>query len=156
MPAGKDVFVRPSNIKTEEKKKKQSQLPKDIVEEKDRKDDMEATKLNPNKCLINIPSAELKNIEREFWARIDVSGAIFVGGSLGKKKAGVSAFALSNNSRLVALGLNNGQILVYDMIYQNKPQLNGDNLEDSEGELLLIRFVTGLKAAVTHIEFSSD
>lgn len=83
--AGKDVFVRPSNIKADEKKKQSKPVAKDLVEEKDKKDDMEATKLNPNKCLITVPNAELKHIEREFWSRIDISSAFFVGGSMGKK-----------------------------------------------------------------------
>jgi len=48
VPVSKDVFMRPSNIKQEEKKQEKKKLPKDIIEEKDRKEDMEATKLDPS------------------------------------------------------------------------------------------------------------
>ena len=57
--AGKNVFMRPSNIKTEEKKKKEAKLPTEIMEEKDKKDDLEATLLDPNKCKTKLPSLEI-------------------------------------------------------------------------------------------------
>ena len=41
-------FIRPNAIKMDDKKKVEAKLPKDIIEEKDKKEDSEATKLDPN------------------------------------------------------------------------------------------------------------
>ena len=84
----------------EEKKKIEAKLPKDIVEEKDKKDDAEAIKLDPNNCESKLPSSEIKAIEREFWSRIEIKASFFFGGTLGKSKGGITALAISNNSRL--------------------------------------------------------
>lgn len=111
-------YIRPNIIKMDEKKKVEAKLPKDIVEEKDKKEDSEAFKLDPNYWEYQLPSSEIKAIEREFWSRIEVKASYFFGGTLGKSKGGVTAIAVSNNSRMVGVALTTGFILVYDMVYQ--------------------------------------
>lgn len=102
----------------DDKKKVEAKLPKDIIEEKDKKEDSEATKLDPNNWEHILPGQEIKAIEREFWSRIEVKASYFFGGTLGKTKGGITAITVSNNSRLVGVALSTGFILVYDMIYQ--------------------------------------
>lgn len=152
MAAGKNVFVRPNNVKNDDKKKKEKKLPKDVIEEKDKQDDQESTKLDPNKCQSKLPNIELKTIEREFWTRIDIKGIFFIGGSMGKHKGGVSALQVTNNNRLVAISLDNGNLLLYDMAYQNKKI---DNEEDGSSPFL-IRAISNIKGVIKHIEFSED
>lgn len=99
-----------------------------------------------------MPSFDLRNIEKEFWARLDIESINFVGGSLGKYKGGVEAMAISNNSRLLAIAINNGNICIYDMIYQSKLQEKDDEVKHP----YLIRIATGIKSPVARMEFSTD
>ena len=101
-PVSKDVFVRPSNIKQEEKKKEKKKQPKDLIEEQDRKDDLEALRLDPNECETKLPSSDLKNIELEFWSRIEIKPQFFFGGTAGRQKGGITALDASNDARYVA------------------------------------------------------
>jgi len=144
--------MRPNNIKTEEKKKKEEKLPQEIIEEKDRKEDMESIKLTPNKSEARLPSTELKNVEKEFWAHVNVGAIDFVGGSLGKYRGGITAMTISNDSRLVAIALDNGNLLIYDMI----PQVRNEVEEDDIQFPLLIRIASGLKSIVIKLEFTTD
>jgi hypothetical protein len=59
--------------------------------------------------------------------------------------------AISNNSRLLALAINNGIICIYDMIYQSKTE-EGDDMNNP----YLIRIATGIKPSVFRMEFSTD
>ncbi len=139
--ASNKVFMRPNNIKTEEKKKKADKQPKDIIEEKDKKDDNEAIKLDPNLCEKGINSAEVKGIERELWSRIEETNTFFFGGTMGKSKGGVTALEISNNGRIASIGIDNGVILIYDLITE-PPSVS--------------RVITGIKCPIKSITISDD
>ena len=154
LAAGKNVLTNPNNIKIEEKKKKkEKKQPKDIIEDQDKKDDRESKKLEPQKCINSFPNLDVMRMEEEFWKRIEINTVSFVGGSLGRYKGGITALQVSNNSRLVAIGLDSGYILVYDLVYQSKEEGIRD---EGHGSPYLIRAVINLKFAVQEIEFSSD
>ncbi|CAI2368323.1 unnamed protein product [Moneuplotes crassus] len=138
--------------KNEEKKAKEKK-PKDIKEEKEKQDDKESKKLDPSKCINSFPSADVMKMEEEFWKRIDINEVSFVGGSLGRYKGGVTAVQVSHNSRLVAIGLDAGYILLYDLVYQSKEEGIKDK---GHGSPYLIRVVSNIKSSVVNLEFSYD
>lgn len=53
-------------------------------------------------------------MEKKFFSQIQITEAKLFGGSNGKEIGGCTEFCVSNNGKLIAVGLNTGAILVYD------------------------------------------
>lgn len=83
---------------------------------------------------------EVKALEAEYFGKVALEDTLLFGGTLGQGAAGVSAFALAANGKLIAQANGDGSILVYDT-----------------EQFQLIRLFEGNKHTVfTHIQFSND
>jgi hypothetical protein len=58
--------------------------------------------LDPNHCLTFIDANDVKDLEKDFFANINLESSLLFGGTKGSKSGGVTAFALTPNGRMVA------------------------------------------------------
>ena len=102
--------------------------------------DNEAIKLDANDCEFSIENDDIKKLEFDYFANLEVEAQLLFGGTLGKANGGITAFAVSANGKLLAQAINNGSILVYETEF-----------------FQLIRIYEGdSQTQYVHLEFSSD